>query len=282
MSDIENLRIAWTAFQRHACFGTLHTGRYHLPYFTWGNGPPLVFIHGMADAARSFIMVMHRLVDCFTCIGYDLPNGITDGARFAPYRHREYVADVLTLLDHLGHKQVRVVGSSFGSTIAIAALAAHPERFTRGILQGGFARRPLMSWQRRLCQMARYWPGWFGSWPGIYGEVMARVERPTRELLSPEMNRWFLKCGGRTPLRAAALRTLTIGTTDLRGLLPGIRTPILLVGGDRDPLVSRSREAELEAGLPDVRRVEFAPCGHYPHFTHPAALAEEISRFCTP
>ncbi|MBY0456999.1 MAG: alpha/beta hydrolase, partial [Gemmataceae bacterium] len=66
---------------------------------------------------------------------------------------------------------------------------------------------------------------------------------------------------------------------DLRPLLPAIRTPILLIGGDRDRIVPFGREAVLLHALPDVRRVEFAACGHYPQYTHPGATAREIMTF---
>jgi pimeloyl-ACP methyl ester carboxylesterase len=43
--------------------------------------------------------------------------------------------------------------------------------------------------------------------------------------------------------------------------------------------VYRWCEAEVEAGVPGVRRIEFQPCGHYPQFTTPAPYAEEIAKF---
>ena len=49
--------------------------------------------------------------------------------------------------------------------------------------------------------------------------------------------------------------------------------------GDADRLVPRSCWEELERGLPDLRLVEFADCGHYPQYTHPGAMAEAISAF---
>ena len=37
--------------QREALRGVVDTGRYRLPYFVWGKGPPLVFVHGLIDDA---------------------------------------------------------------------------------------------------------------------------------------------------------------------------------------------------------------------------------------
>jgi pimeloyl-ACP methyl ester carboxylesterase len=272
-------RTAFSRYRREARPGVVHTGRYRLGYRVWGSGPPVVFVHGMADVGRSFVMVMARLADRFTTIEYDLPDGLTDGSAVGSYTHRDYTADLLSLLDHLGHRRAAVVGSSFGSTIAIAALAAAPERFTHGVLQGGFARRPLLWWQHRLAQLARFWPGYGGDWPAIHDTVMGRVEAHLMAHVPPEVWRFFLDNHGRTPLRAAAVRTLTIGATDLRPVLPMLRVPLLQLGGDRDPLVPKEYELEITAAVPGARRVEFAGCGHYPQYTHPGPMAEEISRF---
>jgi pimeloyl-ACP methyl ester carboxylesterase len=57
---------------------------------------------------------------------------------------------------------------------------------------------------------------------------------------------------------------------------------VLLVGGDRDPVVARCCEEELLAGLPNAGRVELAGCGHVPQFTHPEALAQVTRRFLMP
>src|SRR5690606_8271748 len=112
-----------------------------------------VFVHGMADVARSFALVMHRLADRYTCVAYELPDGTTDGSALGRYTQSEYVADLTALLDHLGFARAAVVGSSFGSLVTLAALAAVPHRFPAAVLQGGFACRPFAWWEVRLAQL---------------------------------------------------------------------------------------------------------------------------------
>lgn len=279
IATTEEFRAAMRSFQREAVHRTLDTGRYRLRYFTWGSGPPIVFIHGMSDAARAFVMVMHRLVANFTCVGYELPNGLTDGSRLVRYTHTEYTADLLSLLDHLKLPRAAVVGSSFGSTIALAALAAAPERFTHGVSQNGFAFRPLDRLERLLAHLARFWPGWFGDWPEIHREVMWRVDWPTLSILPPEVERFYLVNSGRTPLRASCLRSITIDRTDLRLALPGLRMPILLLTSDQDSLVLPVCAQEMARLLPDVRHVEFQNAGHHPHYSHPGPMASAIAGF---
>src|SRR5690242_9646491 len=48
-------------FEREAVHGTCDTGRYCLPYYSWGEGPPLLFVHGLGDSCRSFLQPISRL-----------------------------------------------------------------------------------------------------------------------------------------------------------------------------------------------------------------------------
>ena len=65
------LQPAWDRFQREARHGTLDTGRYRMPYFVWGEGPPVVFVHGLCDDAASLVLPLARLSRRFCCIAYD-------------------------------------------------------------------------------------------------------------------------------------------------------------------------------------------------------------------
>ena len=57
---------------------------------------------------------------------------------------------------------------------------------------------------------------------------------------------------------------------------------MLLICGDRDPLVGKQCEKELQEGLPLASRAEVENCGHLPHFSHPEVLAELVLRYLTP
>src|SRR5215831_17727198 len=81
-------------FECEATHGVCDTGRYRLPYYTWGEGPPLLFVHGVGDSCRSFLQPISRLSAHFRCIAYDLPSGHRDGARLRRCTHDDLIADV--------------------------------------------------------------------------------------------------------------------------------------------------------------------------------------------
>lgn len=262
--------------------GVCMTPRYRMPFFVWGEpgGVPLVFIHGMNDLSRSFAPVMAQLVDAgVRCVGYELPCGIGDGANLGMIRHPHFTADLLALLDHLGESTVDLFGSSFGSTIALRTAATHPERVRRVVLQGGFARRPLARWERGLSRLGRYWFALkMGDLPGRE-RAMRQLEGGPFTTVTPAAWRFLMDNTAAGPVRASAQRTLLIDTLDLRSLVGRVRCPVLMLGGDRDGIVPRNYEAELEVGLPDVRRVVLTNCGHYPQYTHPTTVGAEVLQF---
>ncbi len=274
-----SLARAQERFQTEATRGTVHTGRYSCSYSSWGNGPPLVFIHGLADLSASFLLPMSILSRGFLCIGYELPDGRVDGANLRRYTHADLVADLLVLLDHLKIDKAYLFGSSFGSTIALAALHEHPARFPRALLQGGFARRPLRIGEWLLASCMRFVPGSLRHLP-LRNRSMHRYHHgPLAE--RAELWEYFLQCAGTPRIGAVARRALLMQALDLRPILPEIRQPVLVICGDQDPLVGKPCEEELLQGLPSSQRIEIPGCGHYPYFSHPEVLAEIIRLFLT-
>ena len=276
----EDLRTALTRYDAEAVPGTIDALHYRCRYVAWGEGPPLVIIHGMSDVPRSFAMLMANLADRHRCIAIELASGHDDGCCFRAYRHRHHVEDLHAVLERLKLDHVDLLGSSFGSTVALRYAANRPERVNRIVLQGGFARRPLKRFERGLARLARYWPGVMRD-VTIRSRVMADYDRPQFEMADPAIYRFFLECSGVPTIEAAARRGLMTHSLDLRPMLSRITHPLLLIGGDRDPLVPVFFQNELVRALPNGRRIEFSPCGHYPQYTHAKAMAEAMRKFLT-
>jgi 3-oxoadipate enol-lactonase len=268
-------------FAREASHGVCDTGRYRLPYYSWGEGPPLLFVHGLGDSGHSFLMPISRLSAHFRCIAYELPSGHRDRAQVRRYVHDDLVADVWALLDHLGLRQCYILGSSFGATIVLKALLARPERLPRGILQGGLAYRPLRRAERILAYWGRFLPGSMARLP-LREKVLLQTAGTGFKEMFPDLWNHFLECSGRARLSAVAGQAHMLNGVDLRPLLPAIRQPVLLICGDQDRVVPRVHEEMLLQGLPNAGRAVIEGCGHVPSYTHPHILAEVIRQFLTP
>lgn len=264
---------ALARFEREAQRGVCETGRHRADYWSWGKGPPILFVHGIAGSSRSFVLLAALLSPRFRCIAYDLPTG--------GCTHADLVADLFAVLDHLGLPRCYVYGASFGTTVALAALAAKPERLPRAILQSGFAQRPLRSLERWAARVGRWLPGTFARLPGWRGALRRMHARPFADR-PPELWQFFEGQISAARIRSASLLGLLTDRLDLRPLLPAVRQPVLLIDGDADTLVDRACGEGLEAGLPNARRIELVGCGHLPAYTHPEPLAALVCDFLTP
>jgi pimeloyl-ACP methyl ester carboxylesterase len=268
-------------FEREAVRSVCDTGRYRMPYYTWGDGPPLVFIHGAMDSCRAWIMAASRLSSQFRCIAYDMPNGRDDGARLGRYTHDDLVGDLWTLLDHLNLARSYIFGSSFGSTVALRAMRERPERLPRAVLQGGLALRPLRRLERFLARVGRFLPGTTGRLP-LRKKVTFKVNGPAFQDKPERLYRYFVETTGQTPVKAFAHQVLLLDRVDLRPMLPEVRQPVLLLCGDLDVVVREVHAEILLNGLPNARRVVVEGCGHVPGYSHPEVLAEVVRQFLTP
>jgi pimeloyl-ACP methyl ester carboxylesterase len=99
---------------------------------TWdGAGPPLLLTHGAGLCAGIFEPVIPLLADRWSPLAIDLRgHGRSDPAA-EPDEHGlpTQAADLLAVLDELGHGRVSVFGHSYGGSVALRAVLDHPARF---------------------------------------------------------------------------------------------------------------------------------------------------------
>jgi pimeloyl-ACP methyl ester carboxylesterase len=276
-----DLNEARLRFEKEATRGVCPTAHYRMPYYVWGEGAPLVFVHGVADGSHSFLMPVSRLSAHFRCVAYDMPSGLGDRARVRGWTHDDLVRDLWTLLDHLNLPQAYLFGSSFGSTVVLKAMAERPERVPRAVLQGGFAHRPLTPGQRWLARAAQYIPGTVGLLRGRE-RVLRKVNGPAFAGRPDEVWRYFIDRTAGTRIATLARQALVLDRVDLRPILAGVPQPVLLVCGDSDTVVPAAHQDVLLQGLPSAGRVTLKDCGHVPSYTHPETMAEVVRQFLTP
>jgi pimeloyl-ACP methyl ester carboxylesterase len=269
------LEEAAARFEREACRGVCDTGRYRARFYTWGNGPTLLFIPGLCDDSLSFLLLISRLSRHFRCIAYDLPEGGTDGARLTHYSHDLLAADVIALLNHLDIGECDSYAACLGSTVGLTALHRHPDRLPRAVLQAGFAHRHITPPEVLLAWFGTHWPGRMRGLP-LHEAVQRYIHQPFFASREPNVWDFFISQSGSAAKAAVAHRALLLRRFDIRPRLREIRQPITLVCGDGDTVVDSRYTKVLMKGLPNARRVELRNCGHLPMFTHPEVLSEVV------
>jgi pimeloyl-ACP methyl ester carboxylesterase len=137
---------------RHA-YAQVNGIRMH--YVTAGSGPPLLLLHGFPEFWYSWRRQIPALAERFTVIVPDQRGyNETDKPGWG-YSVDVLVADVLELMDALGHERADLVGHDWGGAVAWAAGIAYPHRFRRlAILNtphpAVFAENLRRNWRQRL------------------------------------------------------------------------------------------------------------------------------------
>jgi pimeloyl-ACP methyl ester carboxylesterase len=107
------------------------TGDLRQHVVTGGDGPPLLLVHGWPQTWYAWRLVMPALARDFSVIAPDQRGTGLSGKPEDGYDTGTLAADLITLMDALGHRRFAVAGHDTGMWIGYALAADHPERIAR-------------------------------------------------------------------------------------------------------------------------------------------------------
>ncbi|QEH34004.1 2-hydroxy-6-oxononadienedioate/2-hydroxy-6-oxononatrienedioate hydrolase [Aquisphaera giovannonii] len=269
-------------YDERAEAGTWDGPRYRMTYRILGEGPPLIWIPGIAATYRVYAMVLNRLSERFRTIQYAYPGDEpADGARLGAITHEHLADDLFGLIDHLRLGRTFLVGLSFGSTVLLRAIAREPRRFPRSVVQGAFARRRFTAAERLALALGRRIPGPASRLP-LRETVLTYNSKPDFPAVLADRWPFYLEQNGATPIRALAHRTAMVAGLDLRPIAGRVASELLLVQGREDRIVPYRYFEELKGLLPRSESVVMPTVGHIPHLTHAEVFARLIGEWLVP
>ena len=248
-----------------------------MPFATAGSHRLEYGWHGLAnDAAQPIVMLheglgslalwkdfplrlakaTHRRVLAYSRLGYGKSDPLS-GPRGVDFMHVEALETLPLLLDALGARDPVLFGHSDGASIALihAARAHRPvvaviplaphvfvERY--GLDSIAAARRAYLDGDLRA-KLARYHDdvdSAFWGWNDVW--------------LHPDFRAW-----------------------NIEALLPEIACPVLTIQGLDDEYGTIEQIDRIARGVPQLRRIELAQCGHTPHRDRPEAVLAAVASF---
>ena len=257
-----------------------------------GDGPPLLLLHGFADSADTWRLVLDRLGRLDRrALAVDMPGFGTA----TPLRDDEPVVPQLTefaraAVAHLAPRGGAVVsGNSLGGLVSML-LAQEPELRLRGIAPVAPAGLDMARWvgiiERdpivRTVLAAPVVPG-FALRLAVQ-EVHKRLALRHPGRVEPGVSSAF---AAHFRDRATAARILGTG----RRLLPELRDPfeldriscpVLLIWGDQDVLVFKTGAERVIEVVDDARLELIEDCGHCPQLECPDRLTRMLVDFAAP
>lgn len=216
-----------------------------IAYATSGEGPPLVkaanWLNHLEFDWESPVWhhFMRELSRDRTLLRYDARgNGLSDWD-VEDLSFEALVADLEAVVDAAGLERFPILGISQGCAVSIAYAVRHPDRVTRLVLHGGYARgwrlrggSEMIRWREGLVQMIRN--GWGKDVAG-FRQLFASIYIPDA---TPEQTRWWTDLQRVTASPENAARLLeSLGTIDILDLLPKVSVPTLVTHNRGDAVV---------------------------------------------
>jgi pimeloyl-ACP methyl ester carboxylesterase len=245
-----------------------------LYYEQHGEGPPLVFAHGMGGNHLSWWQQVPHFRERYTCITFDQPGFLH--SEVAPGEH-SFVDSLTGLLDALGYDRVSLVAQSMGGNTCFGFALRTPRRVRALVMADTIFPLELPEFgglrtgvpERRAALTAR------GIHPAA-GERMA-AEQPALHFLYQQItalngDRWSPS----NPPPGSAL-VPRVGREELRGF----DVPTLFVIGEEDVVIP-PRLLELgAAAVPGARVARVPKAGHSVYFERPMEFNRIVDEFLT-
>jgi pimeloyl-ACP methyl ester carboxylesterase len=261
-----------------------------ITYETAGKGPVLLLIHGMAGDFHNWDEVVGPLADHHLVIAPDLPGHGGSGPGGGDYSLGAMAAALRDLLAALGHERATLVGHSLGGGIAMQFAYQFPEMTERLVLVSSGGLGPEVSAVLRAAALPgadRFIATTAGP-AGAVGTVLGRglslfglrpnadvaeVGRGYASLADPERRTAFLA----TLRSVVGTRGQRVNAGDRLYLAEGV--PVLLVWGDRDPIIPVSHARAAHELIVGSRLEIFEDVGHMPQIEAPAKFVAVLERF---
>lgn len=232
-----------------------------------GAGEPLLLLHGNGHSWHEFEPVMQTLAASFDVIAWDMPGQGQSADVGADTTVAQYADALADLVEALRLRRVALLGSSIGAFIAAEYALTRLNTFAL-ILDEMQFRTPEF-W-------AKAWPvveKMFGNTNQAVEQVQARFTRPIDTAFVEHWNASLQRVGAERLI--GVMRTLA--AFDVRASLPQLKTPTMLLFGDKGPTVEMAEQ--MHAAMPgsELRVVENA--GHFISIDQPARFADTVTAF---
>jgi pimeloyl-ACP methyl ester carboxylesterase len=273
------------------------TGEVRLHAVTGGDGPPLLLVHGWPQTWYAWRMLMPALARDFSVVAVDQRGIGLSGLPQGGYDTATLAADLVALMDALGHRRFALYGTDVGMPIAYALAADHRDRVDRLVVSAaplpGISPSPPLFLPPQLNEPL--WHLAFNQLPKVNEQLVTGRE----EIF---FGAEFDASAGTNKLPAEAVRyyidTLAADADHLRGSFGFYRAipatiaqneqrktrrltlPVLAIGGAESSGEGPGNTMKLAAD--DVQTMVIPGCGHWVAEQAPGGLLAALTAFLAP
>jgi pimeloyl-ACP methyl ester carboxylesterase/DNA-binding winged helix-turn-helix (wHTH) protein len=262
------------------------SGDVNIAFQVVGGGPiDLVFVMGWVShleyfwAEPSFARFLNRLAAFSRLILIDKRGtGLSDRVTELPTLEQR-MDDLRAVMEEVGSSQAALVGVSEGGPMCALFAATYPEKVRALVMIGTYAKRiwePDYPWAPTREEREAFYQQIREGWGGPIG----LEERAPSVAADPAFRTWwssYLRMGA-SPGAALALTRMN-AEIDIRGILPSIRVPTLVLHRRNDRCLKVEEGRYVASRIPRARFVELPGEDHLPFVGEQETMMGEIERF---
>ena len=237
-----------------------------------GDGPPIVFLHGLGASSSSFQPLLDSLGG-FRCIRPDLPGAGRSSVPFAKITMDSLVEAVRDVLRTVAGAPAHLVAHSMGTAVALRVAAAAPEDVLSLTLFGpigapGDAARERLRDRARLVRQN----GMIAVADAVAAAGLSTTTKSTNPIVLAYVRESHLRQDAEGFAQSCEALA-DAGGLDLRRL----RAPALLVTGEDDPIAPPTAVQALADAIKSAKVRILARCGHWTPLEEPKLCAQLAS-----
>jgi proline iminopeptidase len=251
--------------------------------------PPLVVANGGPGFDHQYLHVSgvwSELAKDRAVVLYDQRGTGRSTAAATPGKLADQIADLDALREHLGVKQIDLMGHSWGGYLAMAYTARHPDRVRRLVIVDSAAPR----WGDTLFMFKEFYPERVASQDAVAfaAELGDKAASEASMLVylsmlfySPENRDTFLAAASGFHYSAEVNHALNadLARFDLGPELLKLKMPALIITGRYDANVAPATAWRIHQAIPGSRFEVFEKSGHLPFFEEPARFVQVVGGF---
>jgi len=250
-----------------------------------GNGKPVILIHGYPLSDACWEYQYHDLVKAgYRAIGITLRGFGESDKPFGKYNYDQFAADIKTVLDKLGIQDAVLGGHSMGGAIALHYVAKYGGAHVSKLALFDAAapchtKKPDYSYPLFTREDITKWVELNNNdRPALLAAVGSKFAL-TPAALSPGIAAWLTSIELQSSPYAMEQALIALRDEDLRGDLPKVKVPTLILHATRDSIVSFALAEQMHVGIKNSRLIPFENSGHAAFIEEKEKTNEEFLKF---
>jgi 3-oxoadipate enol-lactonase len=238
-------------------------------------GPTLMLSNSLGCTLQMWEPQMKALTRVFRVIRYDRRGHGRSGVPPAPYSMERFGRDVLAILDDLNIDRVHWCGLSMGGMVGQWLGANAPERLGKIVLANTACYYPdPTNWHNRINAVKQ------GGMAAIADTVIANWLTADFREREPQIAGKLKAMLQATPAAGYLACCEALSTLDLRALLPGIKSPTLVIAGRHDMSTPVAAGELIRSQIPGAS-LTILDAAHISNVEQPHAFTDTVVGFLT-